>query len=670
MSANVSLPKANREPNRMSPSTPSGLFSGDYSALRARFLAAARTAGASLVEYLHPLHGPDGERLATDVAYLGRDDARKLMVLISGTHGVEGPFGSACQTAWLSQNTPWQLPDDTAVLAIHLINPWGTAWSRRVNEDNVDLNRNFIDWQKAPPKNERYGALHGALVCPALEGPAHDTAMQAYEEAKRRSGGYAGLAPIIEAGQYDFPDGLFYGGDGPVWSNRTLIEILTTFAQQATEVVVFDLHTGAGPYGYPALLSVAESEHAGLDWGRSIFGPALSIVVTGATATTDTGIAATATGYVSAAVRTALPKARVLPLVVECGTLDGATVSDAVQADNWLHLFGKVDTPLGDRIKETLRAAFVPEDADWQRTCLAASLRHFDRAFADLKTVGGAGTEKMVPAAAPVIVVAHPDVNGPRLAERPAIEVHGIHKRFGILPVLNGVSVSAQPGEVVSMIGSSGSGKSTFLRCINLLEQPNDGRIVIDGEEIRMKKTADGSAAPADMRQVERIRSRVGMVFQNFNLWPHMTVLENIVEAPLHVLKEERQAAVDHAHALLKKVGLSDKHAQYPGQLSGGQQQRAAIARTLAMRPKLILLDEPTSALDPELVGEVLRVIRQLAEEGNTMILVTHEMQFAREVSHKILFLHQGKVEEEGAPAEVLTNPRSERMRQFLARTF
>ena len=654
----------------MSSLTPSGLFSGDYSALRTRFLAAARTAGASLVEYLHPLHGPDGERLATHVAYLGRNDARKLMVLISGTHGVEGPFGSACQTAWLSQNTPWQLPDDTAVLAIHLINPWGTAWSRRVNEDNVDLNRNFIEWQKAPPKNEPYGALHGALVCSALEGPDHDAAAEAYEAAKRQAGGYAGLAPIIEAGQYDFPDGLFYGGDGPVWSNRTLIDILSTFAQQAAEVVVFDLHTGAGPYGYPALLSVAESEHAGLDWGRSIFGPTLSVVVTGANATTDTGIAATATGYVSAAVRTALPKARVLPLVVECGTLDGATVSDAVQADNWLHLFGKVDTPLGGRIKETLRAAFIPEDADWQRTCLAASLRHFDRAFADLKAVGGAGPEKTVPAAAAVTVVAHPDINGPRLAERPAIEVHGIHKRFGILPVLNGVSVSAQPGEVVSMIGSSGSGKSTFLRCINLLEQPNDGRIVIDGEEIRMKKTADGNAVPADMRQVERIRSRVGMVFQNFNLWPHMTVLENIVEAPLHVLKEERQAAVDHAHALLKKVGLSDKHAQYPGQLSGGQQQRAAIARTLAMRPKLILLDEPTSALDPELVGEVLRVIRQLAEEGNTMILVTHEMQFAREVSHKILFLHQGKVEEEGAPAEIFTNPRSERMRQFLARTF
>ncbi len=653
----------------MSPSTPSGLFAGDFSALRARFLAAARQAGADLVEYLHPLHGPNGERLATDVAYLGRNDAKKLLVLVSGTHGVEGPFGSACQTAWLSQNSPWQLADDTAVLVIHLINPWGTAWQRRVNEDNVDLNRNFIDWQKGAPKNERYAALHDALVCHAWEGPERDRAQEAFEAAKRQHGGYAGLAPIIEAGQYDFPDGLFYGGDGPVWSNRTLNEILSTFAQQAEQVVVFDLHTGAGPYGYPALLSVAENEHAGLDWGRQIFGPALSVVVTGTNATTGTGIAATATGYVSAAVRHALPQARVLPLVVECGTLDGATVSDAVQADNWLHLFGKVDTPLGAKIKQTLRAAFIPEDADWQGTCLATALRHFDRAFADLKAVGGAGEEKPLPAAAAVSVVPHPEATTPRAGGRPALEVQDIHKRFGSLSVLNGVSLTAQPGEVVSMIGSSGSGKSTFLRCLNLLEQPNDGRIVIGGEEIRMKKAADGSAAPADMRQVERIRSRVGMVFQNFNLWPHMTVLENIVEAPLHVLKESKQEAVDHAHALLKKVGLSEKHAQYPGQLSGGQQQRAAIARTLAMRPKLILLDEPTSALDPELVGEVLRVIRQLAEEGNTMILVTHEMQFAREVSHKILFLHQGKVEEEGAPAEIFTNPRSERMRQFLART-
>ncbi len=653
----------------MASSPQSGLFAGDFSALRVRFIAAARTAGASLTEYLHPLHGPSGEQLSTDVAYLGRQDAKKLMVSISGTHGVEGPFGSACQTAWFSQNSPWRLPDDTAVLAIHLINPWGTAWSRRVNEDNVDLNRNFIDWQKAPPRNERYGDIHPLLICPSWDGPVRDEMDAAYDAISVKAGGYKGLAPIIEAGQYAFPDGLFYGGDGPVWSNRTLRDILAIFAQQATDLIVFDLHTGAGPYGYPALLSVAESDHPGLGWGVEIFGPALSVVRTGKDAETGTGIAATATGYVSSAVRHALPAARVLPLVIECGTLDGETVSKAVKADNWLHLYGKVDSPLGEAIKRDIRSALIPDDADWRNVCLSASLRHFDRAFAQLKALGGACVEKIVPAAASVTVLSNPHHEKSKVADRPAVEVCGIHKRFGPLSVLNGVDVSAKRGEVVSMIGSSGSGKSTFLRCINLLEQPDEGQIVIDGEELRMKRSANGRTIPADLKQVERMRSRVGMVFQNFNLWPHMTVLENIIEAPVQVLKQHKTEARDHAHALLKKVGLSDKHTHYPGQLSGGQQQRAAIARTLAMRPKLILLDEPTSALDPELVGEVLRVIRQLAEEGNTMILVTHEMQFAREVSHKILFLHQGKVEEEGAPADMFNAPRSERLRQFLSRT-
>lgn len=219
----------------------------DYAELRRRFRAAAGRAGAELTEYLHPLHGPAGEALATDVAYLGRRDAAKLMVLISGTHGVEGQFGSACQTAWLEENSPWGLPEDTAVLAIHLINPWGTAWSRRVNEDNVDLNRNFVDWQAGVPKNDGYAALHEALVCHEWEGSDRNKADEALAAAKQRPGGHAGLAPIVEAGQYDFPDGLFYGGAGPVWSNRTLNDILVTFAGQARHVVVFDLHTGAAP---------------------------------------------------------------------------------------------------------------------------------------------------------------------------------------------------------------------------------------------------------------------------------------------------------------------------------------------------------------------------------------------------------------------------------------
>ncbi|WP_343714173.1 ATP-binding cassette domain-containing protein [Inquilinus sp.] len=242
-----------------------------------------------------------------------------------------------------------------------------------------------------------------------------------------------------------------------------------------------------------------------------------------------------------------------------------------------------------------------------------------------------------------------------------------MHKRFGKLEVLKGVSLKAQQGDVISIIGSSGSGKSTLLRCINLLEIPNDGRVWVNGELIRMRKLRSGEAEPEDSKQVDRIRSELGMVFQSFNLWSHMTVLENVIEAPVHVLKVPRREATERALALLAKVGIADKRDHYPSHLSGGQQQRAAIARALAMQPKVMLFDEPTSALDPELVGEVLRVIRQLAEEGNTMLLVTHEMRFAREVSSKVIFLHQGRTEEEGTPAEVFDNPRSERVRQFLA---
>ncbi len=247
-----------------------------------------------------------------------------------------------------------------------------------------------------------------------------------------------------------------------------------------------------------------------------------------------------------------------------------------------------------------------------------------------------------------------------------AIVVEDLHKRFGKLEVLKGVSLQAQQGDVISIIGSSGSGKSTLLRCINLLEIPNDGRVWVNGELIRMRKLRSGEAEPEDSKQVDRIRASLGMVFQSFNLWSHMTVLENVIEAPVHVLKVPRKLAVERGLALLNKVGIADKRDHYPSHLSGGQQQRAAIARALAMQPKVMLFDEPTSALDPELVGEVLRVIRQLAEEGNTMLLVTHEMRFAREVSSKVIFLHQGRTEEEGTPAEVFDNPRSERIRQFL----
>jgi len=233
--------------------------------------------------------------------------------------------------------------------------------------------------------------------------------------------------------------------------------------------------------------------------------------------------------------------------------------------------------------------------------------------------------------------------------------------------VLKGISLAANDGDVIAMIGSSGSGKSTLLRCINLLETPDSGEVLVSGELIRMRPTRDGHAMPQDHRQVDRIRSRLGMVFQSFNLWAHMTVLQNVIEAPIHVLKRPRADAIARAEALLEKVGIAEKRNHYPSHLSGGQQQRAAIARALAMEPQVMLFDEPTSALDPELVGEVLRVMRQLAEEGRTMLVVTHEMSFARDVASEVIFLHAGRVEEQGSPARVFNDPRSERCRQFLA---
>jgi octopine/nopaline transport system ATP-binding protein len=250
---------------------------------------------------------------------------------------------------------------------------------------------------------------------------------------------------------------------------------------------------------------------------------------------------------------------------------------------------------------------------------------------------------------------------------QPAVVVEDLHKSFGLLEVLKGVSLIAHEGDVVSMIGASGSGKSTFLRCINFLEMPTRGSITVTGEHVELKTGKDGNLVPADRRQVERIRTRLGMVFQSFNLWQHMTVFENVIEAPVHVLKVPRAEATARAEALLNKVGLYEKKDQYPAFLSGGQQQRAAIARALAMEPKVMLFDEPTSALDPELVGEVLRVIRDLAEEGRTMLLVTHEMKFARDVSSHVIYLHKGLIEEEGPPSQVFGSPKSERCRQFVS---
>lgn len=245
------------------------------------------------------------------------------------------------------------------------------------------------------------------------------------------------------------------------------------------------------------------------------------------------------------------------------------------------------------------------------------------------------------------------------------LEVNDLHKAYGELEVLKGVSLSASEGDVVTMIGASGSGKSTFLRCINLLELPTQGEIKLKGEAVKFKHGKD-SLIPSDKRQVQAFRAQLGMVFQSFNLWQHMTVLQNVMEGPVQVLKVPKAQALEQAESILNRVGLWDKRDEYPAFMSGGQQQRAAIARALAMQPSVMLFDEPTSALDPELVGEVLRVIQSLAEEGRTMIMVTHEMKFARDVSTQVIYLHQGKIEEQGAPAQVFNNPTSDRCRQFV----
>ncbi len=250
------------------------------------------------------------------------------------------------------------------------------------------------------------------------------------------------------------------------------------------------------------------------------------------------------------------------------------------------------------------------------------------------------------------------------------LEAEGIHKRFGDNEVLKGVSVRARQGDVISMIGSSGSGKSTFLRCLNLLEQPNAGRIAVAGEELALVPDKGGALKARDPAQLQRLRSRVAMVFQHFNLWAHMTALENVIEAPIQVLGLSRSEAVARAERYLQRVGVIHRCNAYPAHLSGGEQQRVAIARALAMEPQVMLFDEPTSALDPELVGEVLRVMRAVAEEGRTMIVVTHEMSFAREVSNHVVFLHKGQIEEQGDPREVLARPQSERLQAFLANSF
>ena len=237
----------------------------------------------------------------------------------------------------------------------------------------------------------------------------------------------------------------------------------------------------------------------------------------------------------------------------------------------------------------------------------------------------------------------------------PPIEIEDLHKSFGVLEVLRGVDLSVTTGEVICIIGPSGSGKSTLLRCVNLLEVPSAGRVLIEGYDITDPET-----------DVDEVRAKIGMVFQQFNLFPHLTVLKNLTIAQRKVLGRSSDEAISVAEAMLLRVGLADKRDEYPIRLSGGQQQRVAIARSLCMNPDMMLFDEPTSALDPELIGEVLDVMRALADEGMTMLVVTHEMGFAKQVADRVLFIDEGVIQEQGPPREVLENPKSERTRRFL----
>jgi polar amino acid transport system ATP-binding protein len=253
-------------------------------------------------------------------------------------------------------------------------------------------------------------------------------------------------------------------------------------------------------------------------------------------------------------------------------------------------------------------------------------------------------------------------------SDAPVIEIRDLHKSYGSLEVLKGVDLVAPRGHVITLIGSSGSGKSTLLRCANLLEDSQSGDILFEGEPIRWK--GEGAHRhPADKAQVTRIRTNLSMVFQQFNLWSHMTILQNVMEAPVTVLGRDKAEVEEKARMYLTKVGIGDKADVWPAQLSGGQQQRAAIARALCMEPRALLFDEPTSALDPELEQEVVRVIKDLAEEGRTMLIVTHDMRLAADVCHHTVFLHHGLVHEQGSPEEVFENPQSERLRQFLSAT-
>ncbi len=358
----------------------------DHVQMRDRFLRAAQAAGATVSAHAHPLHGPAGEVLHTDVAWLGDPRARRVLFCISGTHGVEGYYGSACQTAWLQQLQGRALPRDVAVMMVHLINPWGAAWCRRVTEDNVDLNRNFVDFNGELPHNARYDDLHAIYTCRDFDGPERRRADALLEQTVAAIG-WRALGDIVGAGQYAHADGLFYGGREASWSRLTLMRIVDSHLAHAEVAIGFDLHTGAGEFGHPMLMAIAQAPYPALEPARAIFGPWLYTLFTGAGRSSHTGVAAGATGYVSQALLDALPRTALLQLVIECGTYDPVAMHGSLRDDHWLHLHGDPLDARGRAIKRALFEHFLPADADWRAVAWLRTHRHFERALAALPTL-------------------------------------------------------------------------------------------------------------------------------------------------------------------------------------------------------------------------------------------------------------------------------------------
>ncbi|WP_277967375.1 DUF2817 domain-containing protein [Pantoea trifolii] len=348
-----------------------------YPTQRARFLAAVQRQNGALTSYAHPLPGPQGEELFTDVAVIGDANASRLMLVISGTHGVEGYYGSDCQIAWLDTFNLTALPADTAIVMLHLLNPWGAAHLRRVNEDNIDLNRNFIDFSRSAPANPDYAAWHGIY---------HGDRASADKLLAEtlNSAGWLAVKRVVEAGQYGAADGFFYGGQQPSWSYRMLETIIAHHLSQAKTIISFDLHTGAGAWGHPMLLSIAEQRFAAHDWGKAIYGEWLTLLFTGAGRDSETGVTATATGYVSQFLLTSLPSTQILPLVVECGTYPGEEMHRRVRDDHWLHLQGDPASESGQAIKQELVEGFWPADADWRALVAFRTQQIFVRGWSAL----------------------------------------------------------------------------------------------------------------------------------------------------------------------------------------------------------------------------------------------------------------------------------------------